>query len=109
MKRTALLGALLVAVIACSMAITTPKPAHAFRCCDNAYYGTSRYWEMGATCDEARSKFISASMPEARAICDPENVCNVSIPNCYYDSMKGAWVVDGEMYFGCTYYCIPEV
>jgi hypothetical protein len=106
MKRTALLGALVVAVIACTFAVSTPRPAHAILCCDNyGAFATSRYWEMGASCQEAADKFRAAGMPEAQAICNPDYVCGVVLPPCYYDSMKGAWVVDGEMIFDCTYRC----
>ena len=108
MKRTVQLGALLVAVLACSLAISTPQPAQAIRCCDNAGYSTQQYWVMKPTCAEAQSAFRAAALPEAQAFCDPDFVCATQIPGCYtaYDANNQLmYVVDGWMYFGCTYFC----
>jgi hypothetical protein len=109
MKRTALLGALLVAVLACSLAISTPKPAHALRCCDcPGCFSTAQYWVMKPTCAEAQSAFRAMALPEAQAFCDPDLVCATSIPGCYtvYDDFGNLqYVADGWMHFGCSYYC----
>jgi hypothetical protein len=108
MKRTALLGALLVAVLACSLAVSTPKPLHALRCCDNAGYSTSQYWVMKPTCAEAQSAFRSMALPEAQATCNPDLVCATSVPGCYTvvdEFGQTQYVADGWMYFGCTYQC----
>jgi hypothetical protein len=102
MERPVLLGALLVAVLVCSLAVSTPRPAHAIQCCDHAYYSTSQYWVMASTCADAQVAFRAAALPEAQATCAPEGVCAVTIPPCYtYDGM---YVVDGVMYHGCKYY-----
>jgi hypothetical protein len=105
MKRATLLGALLVAVLACTAALSTPKAADALPCCDNGGYSTSQYWEMKATCSEAQSAFRNAALPEAQANCGGSGVCNITIPNCYQSG--GMWVVDGFMYHGCLEQCGP--
>jgi uncharacterized low-complexity protein len=106
MKRTALLGALLVAVLACTVALSTPKAVHAIMCCEG-YYGTSQYWEMKATCAEAQTAFRNAALPEAQANCGGSGACGISIPNCYQSG--NMWVVDGFMYHGCMEQCGPPL
>jgi hypothetical protein len=110
MKRTVVLGALLVAIFACSFALSTPRPLHALRCCDFGDYTTSQHWVMKPTCSEAQSAFRSEALPEAQAFCSPDLVCAVTVPDCYpvYDSTNTVitgWVADGWMHFGCSYYC----
>ena len=109
MKRTELLGALLVAVLVCSYAISTPRPAHAILCCDNGGYSTSQYWIMKPTCSEAQTAFRAAARPEAEAICGG-SICLATIPGCYSvtdEFGQTQWVVDGWMHFGCRYDCDP--
>ncbi|HEX9942164.1 MAG TPA: hypothetical protein VGG03_09120 [Thermoanaerobaculia bacterium] len=111
MKRTVLLGALLVAVLACSLALSTPTPLHALRCCDYGGYSTSQHWVMKPTCSEAQSAFRAEALPEAQAFCNPDFACAITIPGCYtFTDENGVlwYVVDGWMYFGCTYYCERE-
>jgi hypothetical protein len=107
MKRTALLGALLVAVIACSMVISTPKPAHALICCDNGY-ATGHYWVMKNSCSEAATAYRALAFPEASATCGSStNVCQFTLPPCYYDSASNMYVIDGPASFGCKIDCGP--
>jgi hypothetical protein len=108
MKRVALLSALLVAVLVCSYAVSTPKPAHAIMCCDNGGYTTSQYWAMGPTCADAQAAFRATARPEANAFCGGSFlVCAVSIPPCYYwyENPANPYVVSGVMTFGCKEQC----
>ncbi len=107
MKRTALLGVLLVAVLVCTAALSTPKLA-AFPCCDSpGGYGTSQYWLMEPTCAAAQSAFRAAAIDEAYANCGGGDPCSISIPGCYQSG--GMWVVDGHMYHGCMVDCGPPI
>jgi len=112
MKRTAYLGALLVAVLACTAALSTPRPAHAILCCDNGGYTTSQYWVYAYTCADAQAAFRAAARPEANTFCGGSTyVCAVSIPACYawYDGFgSNAYVVSGVMTFGCKESCPRE-
>jgi hypothetical protein len=102
MKRTALLAALLVA-IACTMALSTPRPLHAILCCDNCC-ATTQHWVMRPTCSEAQTAYRAEALPEAQADCGgATQVCAFSIPACY--ASGGQWVVDGTASFGCKYQC----
>jgi len=108
MKRTAMLGVLLVAVLAVTAALSTPKPAHALLCCDNGGYSTSQHWVMKPTCSEAQSVFRAEALPEAQAFCGGATyVCAATVPGCYSVVVDGVtqWVADGWMYFGCRDYC----
>jgi hypothetical protein len=103
MKRTVLLAALLVA-IACTMAISTPKPLYAIMCCDNGGYTTAQYWVMLPTCAEAQTAYRAQAKPEADAFCGSSfAVCAFSIPACYASGSQ--WVVDGIATFGCKETC----
>jgi hypothetical protein len=105
MKRTALLGVLLAAALACTAALSTSKLA-AFPCCENPYgYSTSQYWVMESTCSAAQTAFRVAAINEAYANCGGWDPCSVSIPGCYQSG--GMWVVDGFMYHGCMAECGP--
>lgn len=107
MARSFRLGTLLVAVLTCSLAVSTPKPVLALRCCALGYI-TSQYWVMKPTCSEAQAAFRTAALPEAQAVCAPEFVCQITIPSCYsaYDAYGNlVYVVDGLMNHGCTYSC----
>lgn len=106
MKRVTLLGVLLVAVLACTAAFSTPEPAHALMCCDNGGYSTAQYWTMSTTCADAQAQFRAAALPEAQAFCGgPTRVCGASVPNCY--TSGSMFVADGFMYFGCKEDCGP--
>ena len=104
MKRFALLGAVLVAVLACTAALSTPEPAHAILCCDNAGYTTQQYWYMAATCSEAQTQYRAAARAEAAGTCGSTfNVCALAIPPCYQSGSM--WVVDGIATYGCKEDC----
>ncbi|HEX6898340.1 MAG TPA: hypothetical protein VF789_01450 [Thermoanaerobaculia bacterium] len=109
MKRTALLGALLVAVIAGSLAFSTPKPLHALLCCDGAVYSTSQWWASAPTCAEAQAAFRALALPEAQADCGgATQVCAFTIPPCedwYYMDPVNRWKIDGTAGYGCKYQC----
>ncbi|HSG40122.1 MAG TPA: hypothetical protein VLE27_10835 [Thermoanaerobaculia bacterium] len=109
MRRTALLGAVLVAVLACSMAFSTPKALHAVLCCDGAVYATAQYWSKGATCAEAQTAFRALARPEANADCGGvTQVCAFVIPPCEdwtYEDPANPWKIDGVAYYGCKYQC----
>lgn len=103
MKRTVVLGALLVALLTCTLAISTPKPLQAIFCCDNCCT-TSQYWVMKPTCSEAQTEYRAQALPEAQAACGgATQVCSFIIPGCY--ASGGMWVVDGTADFGCKYQC----
>lgn len=108
MKRTALLGALLTAVLVCSLSLSTPKPAHALLCCVDGYQLPYYYWVGASTCSEAISLFRSLAYPDAADICGgTTKVCNFVTPTCYYDSGYGGWVVGEKARFGCREDCGP--
>ena len=101
MKRTACLGALLVALLACAAALSTPRPAHAALCCDRETYTTSAYWVVKPTCAEAQAAFLALARPEAADFCGgPLKVCAIVIPPCEdWSSMDpfNPWEVNGVM------------
>jgi len=111
MKRTTLLGVLLVAVLAVTAALSTPKPAHAIMCCDNGGYQTERYWYMAATCSDAAVLYRAAARPEANDFCGGSTlVCAFSLPPCYAATdangqPTGMWIIDGVATFGCKDIC----
>ena len=108
MKRTACLGALLVALLACAAALSKPEPLHAILCCDNGGYQTSHYWVKAPTCADAQTAFRAGTRPEANAFCGSSTlVCAVSIPPCYisWDDPFNPYVVSGYMTFGCKEQC----
>jgi hypothetical protein len=108
MRRTALLGVLLVAVFACSMAFSTAKPAHAILCCETGYT-TAQYWAKGATCAEAQAAYRALARPEADAACGGSTlVCAFSIPPCEdwsYEDPANPFKLDNIAHFGCKYTC----
>jgi len=110
MRRTALLGALLVTVLAGGMAISTPKPVDALllQCCVG-YYQTAQYWAKGATCAEAQANYRALARPEADAFCGGSTyVCAFSIPQCEdWSSVDpyNPWKLDNVSTFGCKEYC----
>jgi hypothetical protein len=112
MRRATLLGALLVAVLACTAALSKPIPLHAVMCCDNGGYTTSLYWTHGPTCLDAQNSFRALARPEANAFCGGSTlVCAVSIPPCYDVSSQdpaNPWVVSGAMTFSCKESCPRE-
>jgi hypothetical protein len=106
MKRTTLLGFLLVAVLACTAAFSTPKAAHALLCCDNGGYQTSQWFVWAPTCSEAQSNFRAYTLPEAQAACGGvTKVCAATIPDCY--PWNGGWKVNGVMTYSCREDCGP--
>jgi hypothetical protein len=109
MKRTACLGALLVALLACAAALSKPAPLHAILCCDNGGYQTSLYWVHAPTCTDAQTAFKTAARPEANNFCGGSTlVCAISIPPCWDVSSQdpaNPWVVSGAMTFGCKDQC----
>lgn len=108
MKRTALLGALLVAVIACSMAFSTPQPAQAIMCCEGNY-STPQGWRMAATCDEAQAAVRADLLPYAQADCGGAlKVCGAYLDAPCYPK-DGQIVSDGYLYYGCKAECGPLV
>jgi len=102
MKRATLLGALLVAVLACTAALSTPKAAHAILCCEG-YYETNQHWHMAATCSEAQSAYRAAALVDANANCGGSGACGLVIPGCYQSG--NMWVVDGIASHGCREQC----
>lgn len=109
MKRTALLVALLTAVIVCSLSLSTPRPAlAALLCCDNGGYQTSQYFVMASTCSQANSNYRSLAFPEAADVCGGSTrVCGFTMPPCYYNTDFGAYIVNGLATFGCKEDCGP--
>ena len=109
MKRTACLGALLAALLACAAALSKPAPLHAVLCCDNGGYTTGQYWVKAPTCSQAQAAFRTAARPEANAFCGGSTlVCAISIPSCQdWSSQDPAnpWYVSGVMTFGCKEQC----
>jgi len=111
MKRTTLLGVLLVAVLACSAALTTVRPAHALMCCDNGGYTTAQYWAKAPTCAGAQTAYRALAKPEADAACGGATlVCGFSIPPCEdWTAMdpQNPWKIDGIATYGCKETCGP--
>lgn len=108
MKRVSLLGSLLVAVLACTAALSAPEPAHAILCCDNGGYTTVQFWIMGSSCADAQAQFRAAALPEAQAFCGgATKVCALSLPPCYQSGSM--WVVHGVIIFGCKVDCGPPL
>jgi len=111
MSRTTYLGLLLVAILACTAALSTPRPAYAIMCCDNGGYMTSLYWTKGPTCAQAQASFRALARPEANTFCGGSTlVCAMSIPPCYdWSSQDPAnpFFVSGYMTFGCKEPCGP--
>ena len=108
MKRTALLGILLVAVLACTMAFSTAKPAHALLCCETGYQ-TAQYWAKGPTCADAQAAYRALARPEADATCGGSTyVCAFTIPPCEdWSTVDPAnpYKLDNVSTFGCKYTC----
>ena len=108
MKRTALLGVLLVAVFACSMAFSTAKPAHAIMCCETGYQ-TAQYWAKGPTCADAQAAYRALARPEAESVCgSPTSVCAFTLPACedwHLEDPANPWKLDGVANYGCKYTC----
>src|SRR5688500_8842957 len=111
MKRAALLGALLVAVLACTAAFSTPEPVQALLCCDNGGYTTAQYWTKGPTCSDAQTQFRTLARAEASAYCGGSTmVCALSIPPCEdwtAEDPANPWKIDGVATFGCREDCGP--
>ena len=106
MKRTALLGLLLVAVLACTAAFSTPEPAHALMCCDNGGYTTSQYFVWAPTCSEALASYRAWVRPEAEDFCGgATRVCQFTTPPCV--EWNGGYKVSGLATFGCKESCGP--
>ncbi len=106
MKRTALLGLLLVAVLACAAAFSAPEPAHALLCCDNGGYTTSNWFFWAPTCSEAMASYRAQVLPEAQDFCGgPTLVCQFTTPACY--PWNGGYKVNGVSTFGCREPCGP--
>jgi hypothetical protein len=110
MKRTTLLGILMVAVLACTAALSTPKPAHAIMCCVTGEQ-TSSQWAMAPTCAAAQTAYRALTRPEADATCGGSTlVCAFTIPPCEdWSSMdpNNPWKIDGPANFGCKEPCGP--
>jgi hypothetical protein len=107
MKRVSMLGVLLVAVLACTAAFSTPEPAHAILCCEEGYL-TSVDWKMGTSCADAQAQYRAARLPEAQAECGgATKVCAFTLPPCYQSG--NMWVVDGEASYGCRVDCGPPL
>jgi hypothetical protein len=108
MRRTALLGALLVTVLACTLAISTPQPVQALQCCVGTYY-TQQYWTKAPTCSEAQTAYRNLARQEADAVCGGSlTSCALSIPPCenwYNEDPANPWKLDGIASFGCKEYC----
>lgn len=111
MKRLTLLGVLLVAVLACTAAFSTPTPAHALLCCDNGGYGTAQYWAKGATCAAAQTAYRALALPEAQADCGgATKVCAFTIPPCedwHLEDPANPFKIDGISTYGCKEDCGP--
>jgi len=106
MKRTTLLGVLLVAVLACSAALTTVRPAHAILCCEDGGSSSVQHWKMASTCADAQAQWRAEALPEAQADCGGvTKVCNTSVPDCYLSN--GMYVADGFLSWGCRVDCGP--
>ena len=109
MRRTALLGTLLVAVFACSMAFSTPKALHAILCCETGYSTAVQYWAKAPTCAEAQAAYRALARPEANDTCGGSTyVCAFSIPACEdwtFEDPVNPWKIDGYAHFGCKYQC----
>ncbi|HEV8580510.1 MAG TPA: hypothetical protein VGX68_15695 [Thermoanaerobaculia bacterium] len=110
MKRTVLLGTLLIALLVCALAISTPKPAHALLCCVG-YYQTAQYWTKAPTCAEAQAAYRALARPEADDTCGGSTyVCAFSIPPCEdwtSEDPANPWKIDGVATFGCREDCGP--
>jgi hypothetical protein len=109
MKRLTILGVLLMAVLVCAAAVSTPKPAQAIMCCDNGGYQTAQYWAKAPTCSEAQTAYRALARPEANDFCGGSTyVCAFTIPPCEdwsaYDSAN-PWKIDGVATFGCKDVC----
>lgn len=110
MKRTTLLGVLLVAVLACTAALSTPRPAHALLCCITGEQ-TSQYWTKAPTCAQAQADYRALARPEADATCGGSTyVCAFTIPACedwHLQDPINIWKIDGVANFGCREDCGP--
>ena len=111
MKRLTMLGILLVAVLACTAAFSTPEPAQALMCCDNGGYTTAQYWASASTCSGAQTAYRALARPEANDFCGGSTmVCAMSIPPCEdwtAEDPANPWKIDGVMTFGCREDCGP--
>lgn len=111
MRKLTLLGALLIAVLACTAALSTPEPAHAIMCCDYGGYQTDHHWHMANNCTDAGTAYRAAALPEAQAYCGgATRVCVFTLPPCYAavdanNQPTGMWVIDGPATFGCRETC----
>ena len=104
MKRTALLGFLLVAVLVCTAAMSTPEPVHAVMCCDNGGYTTSQYFTWASNCTDALAAYRALARPEANAFCGGSTlVCQFTTPPCL--PWNGGYKVNGLSTFGCKETC----
>jgi hypothetical protein len=110
MKRTTLLGILMVAVLACTAAISTPQPAHAILCCVTGEI-TSQQWTMAPTCAQAQTAYRALVRQETIDTCGSSTaVCALSIPPCEdWSAMdpNNPWKIDGQATFGCKEQCGP--
>ena len=113
MKRVTLLGVVLVAVLACTAALSTPTPAHAIMCCVTGFQ-TDHHWHMASSCSAAATAYRAAALPEAQATCGGSTlVCAFTLPPCYAavdanNQPTGMWVIDGPANHGCREQCDPQ-
>jgi hypothetical protein len=110
MKRTTLLGILLVAVLACTAALSTPVPAHAIMCCVTGEQ-TAQYWAKGTTCANAQAAYRALALPEAQATCGGSTlVCAFTLPPCedwHLEDPANPYKLDGVANYGCKEPCGP--
>jgi hypothetical protein len=99
----------LVAVVAFTLAISTPRPLHAILCCTDCGYTTSQYWTKAPTCAEAQTAYRALAKPEADSICGGTNAsCALSIPPCedwHLEDPANPWKIDGVASFCCKDTC----
>jgi hypothetical protein len=94
------------------MAAMSPRPAHAFMCCDPyGYYTTSTQTGTGSSCANAQSALASGLRSEELADCGTlRNLCigsTVQYTDDCFDVSPGVLGASGYQYYECKSICQP--
>ncbi|HSS48149.1 MAG TPA: hypothetical protein VLX28_04315 [Thermoanaerobaculia bacterium] len=103
---------LLVAATILVMAALSPRPVHAFMCCDPyGYYTTSTQTGTGSSCANAQSALAAGLRSEELADCGTlTKLCigsTVQYTDDCFDVSPGVLGASGYQYYECKSTCVP--